>query len=139
MRTNELVSATQEDYLRTIYLLQQRGEGVSVTNVAEKLSLSKSTVSERLKDLAKAKLITQKRYGSISLSPTGEKVGQNVTRKHRIIEVFLHDTLGMTNADIHAEADSLEHALSDVVVERLSKFLDHPTTDPHGSPIPNKS
>lgn len=140
MRTNNSttpISSTQEDYLRTIYLLTKRNETVSVTNIAERLNLSKSTVSERLKGLAKAKLIKQEHYGTITLTSKGEGIGRKVTHKHRIIEVFLHDTLGMPDKDIHDEADSLEHALSDSVVKRLSEFLGHPTEDPHGSEIPS--
>lgn len=139
MRTNSLkeaVTATQEDYLRTIYLLIQRDEDVSVTNIAEHLKLSKSTVSERLKELVSAQLVSQAHYGKVSLTTKGEQIGKKVTHKHRLLEVFLHQTLGMSDADIHAEADILEHALSDTVARRLGTFLGKPAHDPHGSDIP---
>ena len=129
------MSATQEDYLRAIYLLADAGEA-SVTNIADKLKLSKSTVSERLKELAEAKLVTQAPYGKVALTAAGAAVGRRVTHKHRVIEVFLHNTLGMPDSEIHPEADALEHALSDNVIRRLYTFLGQPKHDPHGSDIP---
>jgi DtxR family Mn-dependent transcriptional regulator len=131
------LSATQEDYLRAIYLLSERGEAVSVTNIAKRLRLSKSTVSERLKELAAAKLLKHAPYGQVSLTTRGATVGQTVTYKHRIIEVFLHETLGLPAEKVHAEADVLEHALSDEVIHRLAAFLGQPSADPHGSAIPD--
>jgi DtxR family Mn-dependent transcriptional regulator len=130
-------SATQEDYLRAIYLLRERAEDLSVTNIAERLGLSKSTVSERLKELKRDGFIDQPFYGQVELTASGAKVGQKITHKHRLIEVFLHQTLRMPDKEIHAEADKLEHALSDAVITRLGAFLDHPKTDPHGTDIPN--
>lgn len=140
MRTNSSgsnPSATQEDYLRAIYLLSERGEVLSVTNIADRLGLSKSTVSERLKELKRDKYITQPLYGQVSLTNVGVKVGQKITHKHRLIEVFLYRTLGMPDKEIHKEADELEHALSDAVIKRLGVFLGHPKTDPHGTIIPD--
>jgi DtxR family Mn-dependent transcriptional regulator len=140
VRTNSSkskLSATQEDYLRAIYLLSERDEAVSVTNIAKRLQLSKSTVSERLKELASANLLTQAPYGKVALTTRGAVVGQTVTHKHRIIEVFLHDTLGLPETKVHAEADKLEHALSDEVIRRLAVFLGQPDADPHGSAIPD--
>ena len=140
MRTNSSgssPSATQEDYLRAIYLLRERAEDLSVTNIAERLGLSKSTVSERLKELKRDGFIDQPFYGQVELTASGVKVGQKITHKHRLIEVFLHQTLRMPDKEVHAEADKLEHALSDAVIRRLGAFLDHPKTDPHGTDIPN--
>jgi DtxR family Mn-dependent transcriptional regulator len=139
VRTNvkeRRISATQEDYLRAIYLLQKHAGTVSVTSVAEKLQLSKSTVSERLQGMVEAGLVRHQRYGSVTLTTKGAIVGRKMTHKHRVIEVFLHDTLGMSNDEVHDEADRLEHALSDSVIRRLGDFLGHPTEDPHGSVIP---
>lgn len=130
------ISGTQEDYLRAIYLLQKHEGKVSVTSLAEKLQLSKSTVSERLQGMVEAGFVKHERYGSVTLTTKGSTVGRKMTHKHRIIEVFLHDTLGMPNDEVHDEADRLEHALSDAVIRRLGDFLDHPTEDPHGSAIP---
>lgn len=137
MRTARLkqpLSATREDYIRAIYLLSQSAP-VGVTQVAERLRLSKSTVSERMKDLVEDGFVIADPYSAISLTAEGLKVAETLTYKHRIIEVFLHKTLGLSKELVHAEAEQLEHACSDDVIKRLAKFLDYPTEDPHGTKI----
>lgn len=128
------LSATREDYLRAIYLIGLKAP-VGVTQVSERLHLSKSTVSERVKDLVKDGLVEAAPYGLVSLTAAGKQAAEVLTYKHRIIEVFLHQTLGVPAAAVHSEAERLEHAISDDVIKRLAKFLNYPTTDPHGTPI----
>ncbi len=128
-------SAAKEDYVRAIYLLQEKTGRTSVTDIAKRLNLSKSTVSERIKDLVKNDLVVASPYSAITLTATGLNLGQTLTYKHRVIEVFLHKVLKMPNSKIHAEAEKLEHACSDEVIKRLSDFLNNPTTDPHGTKI----
>lgn len=139
MRTNSkttAVSATREDYIRAIYTLNEAGESAGVTNLASKLELSKSTVSERLKDLVQAGLVTADPYAEVELTKRGVDLGRRLTFKHRTIEVFLHTVLKIPKSKVHQEAHRLEHACSDEVIQRLAKFLQNPTTDPHGSEIP---
>lgn len=131
------LSTAKEDYLRAIYLLSQPTGAAHVSAIAERLQLSKSTVSERLKELAALGLVTAKPYATVTLTPAGEARGKALTYKHRVIEVFLSETLGMPNDQIHDEAELLEHAFSDEAVKRLAAFLHHPTHDPHGSEIPH--
>lgn len=128
------LSATKEDYLRAIYLLGLHAS-VGVTQVAERLHLSKSTVSERMKELVRDGLVIAAPYSDISLTPAGKQAAEVLTYKHRIIEVFLHDTLGISKNKVHAEAERLEHAFSDDVIKQLAEFLNHPTSDPHGTEI----
>lgn len=130
------ITATKEDYIRAIYILSQSNEGVGVTHIAKKLKLSKSTVSERIKDLVKDGLVLADPYAAVSLTDKGFCIGAKLTYKHRVIEVFLHQTLKMDKKFVHAEAEKLEHAFSDEVIKRLSKFLHNPKNDPHGSAIP---
>ncbi|MDO8552792.1 MAG: metal-dependent transcriptional regulator [bacterium] len=131
------ISATREDYLRAIYLLQERHGGrASTTETAKYLHLSKSTVSERLKDLMRDGLVVPHKYASITLTPRGQKIAQSLTFKHRIIEVFLHSTLKVPRSKVHAEANRLEHGVSDEVAKRLHCFLGSPKNDPHGMQIP---
>jgi DtxR family Mn-dependent transcriptional regulator len=126
----------REDYLRAIYILQEVAGETGVTQIANRLGLSKSTVSERLKDLAAAGLVSAGQYTQVSLTKEGEKLGKILTHKHRIIEVFLNSVLLVPKDKVHMEAERLEHAVSDDVIQRLEKFLKYPTSDPHGSAIP---
>lgn len=137
MRTSpsvKIITATQEDYIRAIYLI---GGEVTVTDLVRRLRLSKSTVSERISTLQKNGLVATKPYAAITLTPKGMRLGATLTRKHRLLEVFLHDTLKMPLTLVHAEAEKLEHACSDSMINYLDTFLNHPTHDPHGSIISN--
>ena len=129
------VSATKEDYVRAIYLLQECGDEPGIIQIANRLKLSKSTVSERIKELTADGLTLSKPYSTISLTKAGAKLGKKMTYKHRLIEVFLHETLKLPKEKVHQEAERLEHAFSDEAIKHLASFLKHPTHDPHGSPI----
>ena len=132
------LSATREDYLSAIHRLEEENAGlVSTTETARYLHLSKSTVSERLKELMQDGLVVPDRYSSIKLTPRGRKLAQSITFKHRILEVFLHSTLKIPSSKVHAEAHRLEHGVSDAVAKKLRHFLGNPKYDPHGMKIPN--
>lgn len=139
MRTianRHILSATKEDYVRAIYTLQESSEGATVTHIADKLGLSKSTVSERLKDLANDGFVIADPYAQVELTREGLDAGKKLTYKHRLIEVFLHSVLKVSKDKVHAEAHRLEHACSDEVIQKLAKFLNYPENDPHGTAIP---
>ncbi len=129
------ITSTKEDYIRAIYILRRSAKETGVTNIADRLQLSKSTVSERVKELVRDGLVTAAPYAQVELTATGEAIGKKLTYKHRLIEVFLHETLKIPKDKVHAEAERLEHAFSDEAIKRLDSFLKHPTHDPHGSPI----
>ena len=127
-----------EDYLRVIRRLQEKNNGfATTTETAKYLHLSKSTVSERLKDLMRDGLVVPDRYSSIKLTARGRKIAESITLKHRIIEVFLHSTLKIPRGKVHAEAHRLEHGVSDAVAQKLNRFLGNPRFDPHGMRIPS--
>jgi DtxR family Mn-dependent transcriptional regulator len=130
------LSATREDYIRAIYTLQESSCSAGVTQISDKLGLSKSTVSERLKDLVQSGLVIAEPYSEVELTKEGMLVGKKLTFKHRTIEVFLNTVLNVPKDKVHEEAHLLEHACSDDVIQRLAKFLDYPENDPHGSKIP---
>lgn len=130
------ISATREDYLRAIHLLEEKNGLASTTATAGYLHLSKSTVSERLKELMSAGLVVPGKYSSIQLTAHGRKLARSLTFKHRIIEVFLNSTLKVPRSKVHAEAHRLEHGMSDAVAKKLHRFLGNPKTDPHGVKIP---
>ncbi len=134
MKTKQL-TLTQEDYLRAILISQERDGKAGTVGVAKYLHLSKSTVSERLRDLMRQKLVAPAEYSEIILTKKGRKLAEKLTYKHRIAEVFLHKVLKIPKNQVHEEAHKLEHALSDAVVKKLAVFLGTPKTDPHGSRI----
>ena len=131
-----MITETKEDYLRALSKLEQeRDEGVKSKELAEFLMLAKSTVSERLRELAEQNLIRQEPYGPITFTPKGRKIAQEITYKHRLVEVFLTEKLGMSKPKAHEEGHKIEHAISDEVARKLSAFLDNPKTCPHGREI----
>lgn len=130
------ISSTKEDYLRSIYYLEQiHGRSPKTTEIAKYLGLGKSTVSERLQDLSNSGFIQHSRYGAIAMENKGRTIAQRLTAKHRIIEVFLHKILKRPVAELHNEAHRLEHAFSDESIEALKVLLGNPKVDPHGQPI----
>jgi len=131
-----MVTATKEDYLRAIdHLEEEYQREIRSIEVANYLNLSKSTVSERLKELKDQNFIQHGKYSSVSLSKQGKEIARNLTYKHRIIETFLHSTLKLNKNKIHNEAHKLEHAFSDESINKLKNFLGNPHLDPHGQPI----
>jgi len=130
-------TAVKEDYLRAIFRLQEENpDPVRAVDVASYLHLSRSTVSERIRELDRQGYIKHAKYGRLSFTRRGHTVARKLTHKHRMIEVFLHDMLKFSASEAHTEAHRLEHALSDKVIERLGDLLGNPTVDPHGSQIP---
>ncbi|OGG71173.1 hypothetical protein A3F27_02665 [Candidatus Kaiserbacteria bacterium RIFCSPHIGHO2_12_FULL_53_13] len=130
------ISPRREDYLRAILRLEEETDRVGITKIARYLRLSKSTVSERLKELMRDGFVVESSYASVRLTPRGRKTAQLITYKHRVIEVFLHSILKMPKSKVHKEAHLLEHALSEEVAKKLAHFLGNPRHDPHGMPIP---
>ena len=129
---------TQEDYLRALYLLSAKSSDASVTisQLAETLKLRKPTVTQRVESLMKKKWVTRKRYGPVHLTAAGRTLAENLTYKHRVIELFLCEVLGMKKTEVHAEAHRLEHAVSDAVIVRMAAHLQNPTHGPHGEVLP---
>ncbi|GAA4855624.1 metal-dependent transcriptional regulator [Saccharopolyspora cebuensis] len=132
----ERPSPSVEDYLRTIYGLSERGVPVTNATLTQRLGLSPSSVSGMITKLAQLGLVTHQRYRSVELTPRGERLANDVLRRHRLIELFLVEELGYTWDEVHREADALEHAVSDELIAHIEAKLGHPTIDPHGDPIP---
>lgn len=132
------VTAAIENYLKQIDELSARGSGrrVLVGEVAQAVGVTPGTVTAMLRRLAEAGLATYERYGGVTLTTRGRTEARRVLRRHRIIELFLVDVLGLDWSEVHDEAERLEHALSDKVLDRLDALLRRPTVDPHGDPIP---
>ena len=131
------LSTAIENYLKTIFVLQQQGEQVGTTELAERLNVRPASVSGMLKKLSDLKLVRHTPYHGVMLTPAGEKIALEVLRHHRLIELFLVEALGYTWDEVHAEAEALEHVISEKLEARIAEWLGHPTRDPHGDPIPS--
>lgn len=125
---------TIQDYCRAIEKMD-RGDGVRSVDIAKALSLSKNTVALTLRKLASEGFVDMKRYGKARLSGKGAQVARKMNFKHRVIETFLVDKLGMELGKVHEEACAMEHWASDEMIERLYRFIGKPRVDPHGRAI----
>lgn len=131
-------STAIEDYCKAVYVLETRlDEAVSTNALAERLALTSGSVSGMLKKLDESGLITHVPYRGVRLTEKGRRVALEVIRHHRLLELFLAETLEMPWDRVHAEAEVLEHVLSDELEELIAAKLGHPTIDPHGDPIPS--
>jgi len=131
-------SSTVEDYLKAIYLAQLESphKRVPMGKISLALDVVPGTATTMIKSLAERNLLEyMPRYG-VRLTAAGERLAIGMVRRHRVVETFLVDTLGLPGDEIHEEAEQLEHAVSERVLEALDNFLGQPTHDPHGTPIP---
>ncbi len=134
-----MASLTIENYVKTIYLIaaRQGGRGLAATGaVATALEVSPGTVTGMLKTLAEAGLATYTPYEGANLTPVGQQLALKILRRHRLLELFLVRTLAMPWDEVHEEAEHMEHATSDRLIDRIDAFLGLPAVDPHGDPIP---
>lgn len=132
------LSYAEENYLKAILKLSGSPDGTVSTNaIAAQLDTSAASVTDMLKKLSDKELITYQRYKGASLTDDGQRIATTLVRKHRLWEVFLVQSLGMTWDEVHEIAEELEHIQSDRLIDRLDHFLGHPKFDPHGDPIPN--
>jgi DtxR family Mn-dependent transcriptional regulator len=126
-----------QDYLRGIYKLGASEAPVSVTALAKQQGVSPASASSMVKKLAALDLAVHEPYRGIALTAAGEKVALEVIRHHRLLELYLAETLGVHVDEVHDEAERLEHVLSEELEARIDKVLGYPTHDPHGDPIPD--
>src|ERR687888_1877427 len=131
------LSVAIQDYLKEIYKLQASGERATTTAIARRMGVAPSSVTSMLKKLAALGLVEHAPYRGVELSDAGERIALEVIRHHRLLEQYLAETLGMSIDQVHAEADRLEHALSEELEARIDASLGYPTHDPHGDPIPD--
>ena len=133
-------SSTVENYLKQVYQEQQKlasGQDlVPVGRVAAAMSVTPGTGTSMVKALAEANLLHYEPRGGVRLTEAGVKLALEVLRRHRLVELFLVDVVGLDWSEVHDEAEQLEHAISDKVLEKIDTLLGHPETDPHGDPIP---
>jgi DtxR family Mn-dependent transcriptional regulator len=134
----ELASLTVENYIKAIYLIavSHPGETAATGQLASALRVSPGSVTSMLKTLSESDLVTYTPYEGVRLTAAGKALALRVLRRHRLIELFLVKTLNLSWDEVHEEAENMEHAVSDLLIDRIDAFLGHPEADPHGDPIP---
>lgn len=132
----DMRSASIEDYIKAIYRLETDHQRATTQRIARLLGVRMASVTGMVKHLAAEGYVKHKPYHGARLTAEGRAVALNLIRRHRLIELFLHDILGMAWDEVHDDAEILEHAMSDRLIERIYTFLGQPDTDPHGAPIP---
>ena len=132
------ISSSMEDYLKTIHQIAEENGGTPVQTqaISDRLAVSTASVTGMMKKLDQYRLVEHEPYRGVVLTPKGEQVALEVLRHHRLLELYLVQQLGMSWEDVHAEADRLEHVISEVLEDRIAAALDDPVRDPHGDPIP---
>jgi DtxR family Mn-dependent transcriptional regulator len=132
------LTASVQDYAKAIFTLESRHGAASTTELAALLEVRPASVSGMLRKLSALGLVEHERYRGVRLTERGRRVALEVIRHHRLVELFLVESLGMTWDEVHAEAEVLEHALSEELEELIAAKLGNPTVDPHGDPIPTR-
>ena len=133
-----MISGAVQDYLKTIYKLQEDNGVVSTSALAEAMEVAAASVTGMVKKLAGLKLVRHNPYQGVTLTKAGEKMALEVIRHHRLLELYLAEALGYSWDKVHEEAERLEHVISEEFEEKIFEALGRPTRDPHGDPIPAK-
>lgn len=134
---SSVLSRSVEDYLKAIYQLSSDGQPASTSQIAELLEVAPPSVSGMIKRLSDQGLLDHAPYRGVALTPAGRRAALRIVRRHRILEAYLVNRLGYTWDSVHEEAERLEHAVSDRLIERMAVALGNPQFDPHGDPIPD--
>jgi DtxR family transcriptional regulator, Mn-dependent transcriptional regulator len=132
-----MLSQAVEDYLKAIYKLQGDGR-VSTNDVARALKVSSASVTNMVKRLTRMELVDHESYRGVRLTEAGTKVALEIIRHHRLLETYLKEIMGFSWSEMHAEAERLEHHISEEFEEKIDQMLGYPSHDPHGHPIPTK-
>jgi len=130
-------TASEENYLKTIYHLQTKDDNVSTNELAEKLQARPASITDMMKKLKTRKLVNYQPYQGFRLTPEGKKIALGIIRRHRLWEYFLAEKLKFNWDEVHEVAEQLEHVSSKKLIDKLDEFLSFPKFDPHGDPIPD--
>lgn len=135
---SEDITQSHQDYLKTICMLRSRGDEANNAAIAQAMSVTPASATNMVRRLADMGLVTYEAYRGVSLTADGERIALEMVRHHRLIELFLHDILDISWDQVHAEAEKLEHVISEELEEAIARKLGYPRFDPHGDPIPAK-
>lgn len=130
-------SASEENYLKTIFHLQTKDDNVTTNELAERLQTKPASITDMMKKLKSRKLVNYQPYRGFRLTPEGKKIALGIIRRHRLWEYFLAEKLNFSWDEVHAVAEQLEHVSSKKLIDKLDEYLEHPKFDPHGDPIPD--
>jgi DtxR family transcriptional regulator, Mn-dependent transcriptional regulator len=133
------LSRSVEDYLKAIYSLSETGEPASTSSIAGILDIQPASVSGMIKRLAEWGFVEHAPYRGVKLTASGTREALRIIRRHRVLETYLSQRLGYSWDDVHEEAERLEHAASDELIDRMAAAMENPRHDPHGAPIPSSS
>lgn len=133
-----MATRAEQDYLKAIFKIELDGGRASTTQIARELGVAPASVTTMAQRLARRGLVEREPYRGFALTPAGRRGALEMLRHHRLLETFLVETLGFHADDVHAEAELLEHAMSEELEERIDLQLGRPTHDPHGDPIPDR-
>ncbi len=134
--TEQRPGQATEDYLKAIYRLEEKGRAVSTGSLSEMLGVSPPAVTKAIRQLSHKGLVRYVPYKGVALADAGRAIALEIIRHHRLIETFLHEVLGYSWDEVDAEAERLEHHISEKFEAAIDKLLDYPRFDPHGDPIP---
>lgn len=134
----EPLTAPVEDYLKAIYTFERDGHAAATNDIAQRLSIAPASVSGMVQRLADLGLVEYERYRGVRLTAAGRRAALRTLRRHRVIEAYLVRALGYGWDSVHEEAERLEHAASDTLIDRMAEAIGEPVTDPHGAPIPTR-
>lgn len=131
-------SQTKENYLKAMYFLDQEGEKIALSELSKRMEVSAPTANSMVKKLQDKGWVVYEKYKPLQLTDLGKKTAALIIRKHRLTEMFLVENMGFGWEEVHDIAEEMEHIDSEILFDRMDELLGFPTTDPHGSPIPNK-
>jgi DtxR family Mn-dependent transcriptional regulator len=137
-RTNDDLSGPVEDYLKVIYDVERQSGAAATNDIAQRLSVAPASVSGMIRRLAEQGLVSHEPYRGVRLTDSGRRAALRTLRRHRVIESYLTQALGYAWDRVHDEAERLEHAASDELIDRMAAAIGEPETDPHGAPIPTR-
>src|SRR5690606_677387 len=130
-------SESVQNFLKAVYSLQQKNERVSTNALAEVLRVQAPSITDMAQRLVAAELVDYEKYKGVRLTDSGQVLALKIIRRHRMIELYLMRELGYALQEVHAEAENLEHAVSDRFIEAIDSKMGNPDIDPHGDPIPS--
>ena len=133
-----MVSYTKENYIKALFFLHQKNEEISLSDLGEELQVNKSTANDMIKKLQADGIVVSEKYKPIKITEKGKQRAAEIIRKHRLSEMFLMQIMEFGWEEVHEIAEELEHIKTDQFFDRMDELLGFPTTDPHGSPIPDK-